>query len=76
MSLFQVIAIDDQWGVFGVNPNNPEDRELATVCENRDYAELRAAALNRVAKIETTTAPNQHHIEAEVIRPRAVRLED
>ncbi|MGA9445223.1 MAG: hypothetical protein WBV26_02185 [Candidatus Sulfotelmatobacter sp.] len=43
MSLFQVIEIGDQWRVFAGNPNNPEDRELATVCVDRDYAEMGAA---------------------------------
>lgn len=59
MSLFQVIEIDGLWGVFAVNPNNPEDRELATVCGDRDYADMRAAALNRIVEIEPdNTASN------------------
>jgi hypothetical protein len=38
--VFQVIELDGLWGVFAVNPNNPEDRELATVCEDRGYPSM------------------------------------
>jgi hypothetical protein len=54
VALFEVAEVGDDWGVFAVNPNNPSDRELATVCPDRDYAEMRAAALNRIAEMEPT----------------------
>jgi len=42
MSPFEVIKLDEGWGVFGVNPNNPNDRVLANVCETQAYAEMLA----------------------------------
>jgi hypothetical protein len=60
MIRFEVIELDEGWGVFGVNPNNPDDKELATVCMDRAYAESRATALNRIAEIEpANTASNE-----------------
>lgn len=74
MSLFEVINSGEYWDVVALNPNNPTDTVLAIRCEA--YAEMLAADLNRLAEIEPMTAPNQHRIEVEVTRPRAVRLED
>jgi hypothetical protein len=75
MSLFEVIQLDEGWGVFAVNPNDPDDRELATVYMERAYAEMRAAALNRIAEVEPIT--QQVEIEVDDVRPfRAISLED
>jgi hypothetical protein len=76
MSLFEVVNSGEYWDVVAVNPNNPTDTVLANRCENRAYAEMLAADLNRLTEIEPTTAPNQPRIEVEVMRPRAIRLED
>jgi hypothetical protein len=76
MSLFEIINSGEYWDVVAVNPNNPTDTVLANRCENRAYAEMLAAGLDRLAEIEPMTAPNQHRIDVEVTRPRAVRLED
>lgn len=52
MSIFRVIELNNQWGVFAVNPNNPNDRVLANLCETQGYAEMLAADLNRIAEID------------------------
>ena len=74
MSYFEVKPHEDGWGVFAVNPNNPDDTELATASLNRGYAEVRAAALNRITEIEPTTL--RFKMEVAETRPRAIRLED
>jgi hypothetical protein len=51
MGLFQVSRFGDYWGVFAVNPNNPDDRRLANLCETEGYAEGLALDLNRLAEI-------------------------
>jgi hypothetical protein len=65
MSLFQVIEIDDQWGVFAV----PEDWELASVCVDRHYAEIQAAASNRLAAIGSK-CPETKEVRPDLVLPQ------
>jgi hypothetical protein len=57
MSVFQVIELNNQWGAIAVNPNNPNDRVLANLCETQAYAEMMAADLNRIAEIDPSDSP-------------------
>ena len=52
MSLFAVVKLDAQWGVFAVNPNDSLDSVLVNLSETQSYAEILAADLNRIAEIE------------------------
>jgi hypothetical protein len=74
MSLFEVINYGEYWDVVAVNPNVSTDTVLANRCETQAYAEMLTADLNRFAEIEPMTVPNQHRIEVEITKPRAVRL--
>jgi hypothetical protein len=74
MSLFEVKLHDNGWGVFAVNPNNPDDTELAIFSFDRRYAEMRAAALNRITEIEPPRT--RFKIEVAVFQSRKIRLED
>jgi len=73
MSLFQVIEIDDQWGVFAVNRNNPNDKRLANVCETQEYADELAADLTRRAAIEPTgtlRVPESKEVRPDLLLPQ------
>jgi len=56
MSLFEVTKVGDQWAVYAINPNNPNDRILTNVSETEAYALNLAADLNRLAEIEPMTS--------------------
>jgi hypothetical protein len=66
MIRFEVIELDEGWGVFAVDLDNPDDKELATVCMERGYAEMRAAALNQVGNREPATQPAAPRCDVEV----------
>lgn len=68
MSMFQVIAINHQWGVFAVNPNNPNDKRLTNVCETQEYANELASDLNRLAANEPTATSKVQQTKEEAHR--------
>lgn len=51
MKLCEVVKVEDQWFVYAVNPDNPDDRRLVNVCESEEYANGLADDLNRFAEI-------------------------